>query len=1033
MRAHSHVNRQRVDLASLQHNKQYQDLDQNVQKLINSLSQGPKNFEELKDLIQNENEKTRDHVSNELQEHERRKTQKEYRTRLLKSLWFAEILSREETIADAHSKTFQWIFDKSGHAVRPWNNFIAWLEKGEGTYWINGKAGSGKSTLMNFLCQNERTKDALTTWSGRKDILMPKFFFWSGGTTIQKSFEGLMRSLIWQILNEFPEIGSLLNDVETQSEQRGGISREHGFIGAWTKRRLQRTLENVVGQLQSLCCFCFFIDGLDEFDEDEVDLITFFQDIVSSTGVKVCLSSRPYKVYEDAFGPSAKLRLQDLTSKDIQRYVTDKFRSVPQLESITSKHELEMSELKEQIVVKAEGVFLWVSLAVKDQIRGLMNEDSPEQLQERLACLPNEVEGIYLRMLLQIDKPYRQEASRFLQMALHKPELTILEHALASYKELETMLLSTDRFSKDELGLMCQRTQKRIITTCVGLLEVRERPTSVTRSEISSDWSSEPDSQQLDAESDGDTLGTDSGNEIMDDSDREDETGQPYPEPDSNNPSSISVIETTNAEAFNLKCDFVHRTAVDFLTYPEKGGEFLRANLSPDFDPQVLYVKALLGRLRLLPETKDFEPNSMNIDTVMKEVAIAEDRTGRAQIRLCELIDRTMSVLDHGHSDWHPESHWCTRWGKLAELLVREQDGSCSSTRTSSRSSSSDSFYSTMSKPTIQGNSDVALMESLNFLSFAASHGLSHYVQQMLEYREQSVSSETLDYLLYWSNHFVWVSYKGRYRYDFRQLKVLPEVLRRGGNPNREFFTRPIWRDFLERMVSVCHESHLLLLKLSTPSKFWHDIERDSNLDWAALTAATIAFIEYGADVQAIWTFHFSYTMSYEANRDCSFDMALSPLSATHLCISEEPDFPRIRDMCIFRGALSYSRCTILTVNFHSTKECATYSKQYELSEHESRDFVALFETYIYSRREGPKRVRADLSRQTSEFYNSLDEVRPHISSSRKNIHHHSRRGEQRSEWSPYAPRFQSGTMGLRVSRAVEGQQEYFDALTSHP
>lgn len=216
---------------------------------------------------------------------------------------------------------------------------------------------------MDFLCRDKRTIDALTTWSGRKDILMPKFFLWSGGTTIQKSFEGLLRSLLWQILDAFPEMNILPNDVESRSEQNRSISHEHYSIGAWTKCRLQRTLQKVIEQLQSSCCFCFFIDGLDEFDEDEDDLIAFVRDIVSSTGVKVCSSSRPHKAFEDAFGPSAKLRLQDLTYKDIQRYVTDKFQAVPQLKSMTNQHEYEMNGLKEVIVARAEGVFcgsLWL-------------------------------------------------------------------------------------------------------------------------------------------------------------------------------------------------------------------------------------------------------------------------------------------------------------------------------------------------------------------------------------------------------------------------------------------------------------------------------------------------------------------------------------------------------------------------------------------------------------------------------------------------------------------------------------------------
>lgn len=53
----------------------------------------------------------------------------------LYSLHFREIESRQEEIADAHKETFQWIFDRSIDAVRPWSNFVDWLETGMGTYW----------------------------------------------------------------------------------------------------------------------------------------------------------------------------------------------------------------------------------------------------------------------------------------------------------------------------------------------------------------------------------------------------------------------------------------------------------------------------------------------------------------------------------------------------------------------------------------------------------------------------------------------------------------------------------------------------------------------------------------------------------------------------------------------------------------------------------------------------------------------------------------------------------------------------------
>ena len=79
-------NRRNLDLASLQHGKEFLSLEQKVQRLIDSLSQGPNSFEELKDLIQNNSEKTREHISNKFQEHERPLAEEEHRTQLLESL-----------------------------------------------------------------------------------------------------------------------------------------------------------------------------------------------------------------------------------------------------------------------------------------------------------------------------------------------------------------------------------------------------------------------------------------------------------------------------------------------------------------------------------------------------------------------------------------------------------------------------------------------------------------------------------------------------------------------------------------------------------------------------------------------------------------------------------------------------------------------------------------------------------------------------------------------------------------------------------
>lgn len=66
-------------------------------------------------------------------------------------LGFSEIRSREERVADAYTRTFEWIFQGSDDCPGQWSNFVDWLQSGDRLYWITGKAGSGKSTLMKYI------------------------------------------------------------------------------------------------------------------------------------------------------------------------------------------------------------------------------------------------------------------------------------------------------------------------------------------------------------------------------------------------------------------------------------------------------------------------------------------------------------------------------------------------------------------------------------------------------------------------------------------------------------------------------------------------------------------------------------------------------------------------------------------------------------------------------------------------------------------------------------------------------------------
>jgi len=66
---------------------------------------------------------------------------------ILNRLWFRLIDERRNHIVEAHSKTMGWAINPPASGAA-WDDLDQWLRCGRGIYWIHGKPGSGKSTLM---------------------------------------------------------------------------------------------------------------------------------------------------------------------------------------------------------------------------------------------------------------------------------------------------------------------------------------------------------------------------------------------------------------------------------------------------------------------------------------------------------------------------------------------------------------------------------------------------------------------------------------------------------------------------------------------------------------------------------------------------------------------------------------------------------------------------------------------------------------------------------------------------------------------
>ena len=122
---------------------------------------------------------------------------------VIDSIRYAQITERRSKIPEAHARTFRWVFNEKMALGPGWTNFAEWCRDSQQLgrlFWISGKPGSGKSTLMRFIQDDDRTTTHLRTWAGHKTILTANCFFWNPGTKLQKSQAGMLRSLLYGLL-----------------------------------------------------------------------------------------------------------------------------------------------------------------------------------------------------------------------------------------------------------------------------------------------------------------------------------------------------------------------------------------------------------------------------------------------------------------------------------------------------------------------------------------------------------------------------------------------------------------------------------------------------------------------------------------------------------------------------------------------------------------------------------------------------------------------------------------------------------------
>lgn len=355
---------------------------------------------------------------------------------------------RQSNIRTADPVTCEWL-------PQP-ESYFTWadakrLDDHHGFLWISGKPGSGKSTMMKFLSSQEKKNAEINT-------CVISFFFNARGEEVEKSTTGMYRSILFQLLERFPGLQSILDDSSLVP------LGQKGYPALDVLQELFRNAMPLLGQRSIIC----YIDALDECDEDQTrDMVEHFEDLCQQTvkdgqNFRICFSSRHYPYIEIRNGIRITLEDQAGHRSDLDAYIRSRLQ--------TGRNP-GADDIHDKVLHMAGGVFMWVVLVVE-----ILNKEFQRgrlfAVRRKLETIPDKLGNIFRDIYLRTGMD-RQELVLCLQWILFaKRPLTPIElyygilFGLSDIEHSEILTSSIDSPS----------VEKFVLSSSKGLAEVTKGP-----------------------------------------------------------------------------------------------------------------------------------------------------------------------------------------------------------------------------------------------------------------------------------------------------------------------------------------------------------------------------------------------------------------------------------------------------------------------------------------------------------------------------------------------------------------------------